>query len=163
MSSITEVVIVAMSVILIVVYETKRQKKSRMATTFTASFGPETDPTQGEIPMSTPITVDRQRVVTIDPNSIKDAKGRAAKIDGKFTYALSKDGNFSLFPSDDGLSCAVVGTDPTLDGEVVNLLISADADLSTGEKFIRQSLEITCTPAQATTFGVSFGEETDPA
>jgi len=137
-------------------------KKSRIATTFTASFGPETATTQGENPMPTPITVDRQRVVTIDPTSIKDAKGRPAKIDGVFTYALSKDGNFGLFPAPDGLSCAIVGTNPTLDGEVVNLLISVDADLGPDQKFIRQSLEITCTPAQATTFGISFGEETDP-
>jgi hypothetical protein len=132
-----------------------------MAVTFTARFGPESDPIQGEIFM-TPITVDRQRIVTIDPNSIKDAKGRRAKIDGLFTYSLSKDGNFSLFPAADGLSCAVLGVDPTLDGEVVNLLITADADLGTGQTFIRQTLEITCTPAQATTFGITFGEETDP-
>ncbi|MGH7184542.1 MAG: hypothetical protein ACREJN_21565 [Nitrospiraceae bacterium] len=145
-------------VILIILYETY-YKKSGSAVTFTLLDEEGKDLTT----MSTPITVDRQRIATIDPSSIKDSKGRPAKIDGNPVYALSEEGNFSLFPSEDGFSCAVLGVSPTADGQVIVLSVSIDADLSAETKFVTKTAELTCTPAQAADFGLVLGEESDPA
>lgn len=153
--------IASMLLILIVIEETLfyRHVRSFWASTFNLIDESGKDITD----MSTSITVDRQRVIRIDPASIKDSKGRPAKIDGKPQWSQAKDGNFSLFPSDDGFSCAVLGINPTADGETIQVSASIDADLGAGTKLVTKSTDFTCTPGQASDFGLVVGDETDPA
>lgn len=153
--------IVTIFLILVVIHEIcyRRWLRNQRAITFNLIDESGKDITN----MSTSITVDRQRIVRIDPASIKDAKGRPAKIDGKPEWKQSKDGNFSLFPSDDGFSCAILGINPTADGETIQVSASIDADLGTGVKLVTKSTDFTCTPGQASDFGLIVGDETDPA
>ncbi|MGH7182752.1 MAG: hypothetical protein ACREJN_12345 [Nitrospiraceae bacterium] len=111
--------------------------------------------------MVTNITVNKQRLVRIDPSTILDAKGNVTKIDGKFTYKIDST-SFQLFPADDGLSCAVLAVSPTETDEVTTLEVDADVDLGPGVKLLPETTQFTASSEEAVTFTLSVGPETDP-
>lgn len=113
--------------------------------------------------MITNIMVGRERIVTIDPTSIKDAAGRVTKVDGPFTFAIDTANKFNLVPAADGMSCAVIAVVPTNPGEIATLTVDADVDLGPDVKILAETTQFTASFAQAVTFDVTVGPEQDPS
>ncbi len=86
-----------------------------------------------------------------------DIKGNPAAVDGVPVWGVSADGTVSLFPSDDGLSCDVVGVAPG----TVQVNVSADADLGTGVKTITGTLDVEVIAAEAVGFAITTGPVED--
>lgn len=94
---------------------------------------------------------DDQRVgLSIQP---LDAKGQPARVDGVPTWSVSDGALGSIAVAADGMSATFTATDVG----VVQVNVSADADLGPGVRTISGTLDIQIEPGEAVSLGIVAG------
>lgn len=99
--------------------------------------------------MQVNLTTEQKVLLALKPVT---AGGKPATLDGKPTWSV--DGDASILPADDGLSCEVIAGD---DIGTATVTVSADADLGEGVVNIADSVDVTIVHAQASNLGLSVG------
>jgi hypothetical protein len=100
--------------------------------------------------MSLALTTTQKATATATP---VDAKGRPSTIDGIAVWTVNPEGYVTMFPSDDGTHCDIVG----FAAGDCQVIVTGDANLQSGDKPITGVLDVSVKAAQAVGFALTVG------